>query len=239
MSANPGEITWRRTVILAGLLLAAAGDRAFAAGSICRQDCRNGPCAQTFCEKAGPTGGYCRCSGGSQSWGGTTYSSWCAAWGQPLSSCVPAAPVLDAGGNAVSQPAAQITRPEVMAAALRAANPWVATLVGALQDGTRWMDGPAQGLVHDSYFDAATAVLSHTAALSFTGQVTSNGLGTAQIDVLVAGDVVQLSRLKHYVDAAAPAAIPPRQVHGAVTAGGLHGSLQVTADDGRTQAIQW
>jgi hypothetical protein len=228
----------RLAAVLAGLLLAGGGERAFAAGSICRQDCGKGRCAQVLCQNAGPAGGYARCAGGSQPWaGGPVYSSWCVAWGRSYAAA--AAPVAEAGGHGVSQPAVAITQPEVMAAALRAANPWVATLVGALQDGTRWLDGPAQGLLHDSYVDEVTAALSHTAAQPFTARVTSNGLGAAQIDILVTGDVARLSRLQHYVDGAAPAAILPRQIHGAVTAGGLHGLLHATGADGRTQVIEW
>jgi hypothetical protein len=225
-------------VVLAGLLFAGAGDRAFAAGAVCKQDCKKGPCAQVLCAKAGPAGGYCRCGGGALSWDGTTYSAWCAAWGQ-LSSCVPVTPVLDPAGHPIDQPAAQITQPSTMADALRAANPWVATLVSALQDGTRWVDAPAQGLLHDSSFDTKPGALSHATALPFTGQVTTGGLGTAQIDIVVSGDLGQLSRLKHLADAVAPGAIPPREVHGTVSAGGLHGALLVTGNGGKTQAIQW
>ena len=249
MSANPRETARRpgrrpATALLpplavAALLLAAAGGPVFAAGMVCGQECKNGSCAQTLCASAGSAGGYRHCSGGSQSWGGATHSCWCASWGQALAAGVPATPTGDGAGSVVSQVPAQITQPAVLAATLRAANPWVATLVSALEDGPRWVDAPARGLIHDSYFDAAAATLSHTPAVPFTGQVTSDGLGTAKIDIVVTGEITRLSRLVEHAAATSPAAIPPQQVHGSVSAGGLHGSLQVTAADGRTQTIQW
>jgi hypothetical protein len=227
-------------VLLAGLLFATAGERALPAGVICRQECTNGSCAQARCDKAVATDGYSRCAGGSQPLGGPMYSCWCAAWGKPLaSSQALIAAARDGGADTTSQPAVEISQPEAMDAAMHTSNPWVATLIGALHDGKHWAEGPVEGLVHDSHLDPATAALSHSAALRFSGQVTSNGLGAVQIDLLVEGDVAQLSRLERHVDAASPGVISPRKINGTVTAGGLHGSLQVTAADGRQQAIQW
>lgn len=123
--------------------------------------------------------------------------------------------------------------------ALRRQNPYVATLVSALQDVSNWADGPVEGMIHDSYYDPASFTLTHTAALAFVGHVAAGGFGTVQIDVTVIGDIMQLTRLQAYADSATPAAVPPRSVHGTVTDGGLHGSLQVIALDGRSETIQW
>jgi hypothetical protein len=42
-----------------------------------------------------------------------------------------------------------------------------------------------------------------------------------------------------YSDSMAPGAVSPRTLHGVVTEGGLHGSVQVVAEDGRSETIQW
>jgi hypothetical protein len=60
-----------------------------------------------------------------------------------------------------------------------------------------------------------------------------------QIDIVVTGNLGQMSRLKHVADGLAPGAIPPREVHGTVSAGGMHGALVVSGNGGKTQAIQW
>jgi hypothetical protein len=216
-------------------LLAAASRPASAGGLVCRQDCAKGPCSQVKCEpsRPGPGGSFCRCAAAAEVWGGTTYAAWCSAWGHaPDPTCVQ--PV----GNAAPLPP-QLPNAGAMLLALRGRNPYVATLVSALQDGPRWIEGPVEGLVHDILYDESRSVLDHNAALRFTGQAITGGLDSAQIEIAVTGDIRQLSHLKGHSDAATPSALPPRLVRGTVTAGGSHGSLQVTALDGRTETIQW
>lgn len=220
------------TSAIAALLLAMP--RPSAAAVICQQDCTGGTCAQASCGKA-PSGGFSHCAGGLLAWDGAVYSSWCLAWGQPLApSRLPIQAVDPATGAA---PNAAIPQPEAMTAAVRSANPWVATLLAALQE-TRWASGPVQGLVHDSHVDT-TMTTNHSAAIHFAGQAQRTAAGGLQIDIRVAGDAEQLSHLARQAAASSPAAVAPREIHGSVTADGLHGTLQVNAADGRQQTIQW
>ncbi|HXN58059.1 MAG TPA: hypothetical protein VN912_05685, partial [Candidatus Angelobacter sp.] len=172
-------------------------------------------------------------------WSDATSSVWCAASGQPLTACVPPTPVADANGNPVSQPPPQLTNPDAMAAALAASNPYVATLVAALESGTQWVQSPVQGLIHDSSYDPTLTQVTFTAALPFAAQVTTDNLGGAQLSITVTGDITQLVNLQQYASSTTPAAVPPQSVQGSITSGGLHGSLQVTAASGAIQAIQW
>ncbi|MBV8203205.1 MAG: hypothetical protein JOZ15_21535 [Acidobacteria bacterium] len=126
-----------------------------------------------------------------------------------------------------------------MTAALAALNPYVATLLQAMQGGGAWTAGPLQGLFHDSHYDATASRLSHTAALAFRGQVTMTGAGEAQIDVTLTGDLTQLTWLQQYSAALATGVVAPQTIHGTVGAGGLHGSLLVVGIGGQSQAIQW
>ena len=214
--------------LLAGFLHPAA----VAALVACAQDCSQGACLQVDCQRVTVpgAGGSCRCSGGADPWGETTFASWCIAWGvrQPTT-CAPEA----TGGSD------ELANATAMMQALRARNLYVATLVVALQDGPRWISVPAQGLFHETYDDPALAGLSHAAALSFSGQVIPNGLDSAQIDLAVNGDIRRFVRLKQASDAATPTAVPPCQVHGSTTSGGLHGSLLVSALDGTSETLSW
>jgi hypothetical protein len=250
MNGNPRRGSWRTAVgpgalgryavVLAALHFLAPAEPPVRAGVLCRQDCKDGPCAQAGCDLAGSGSGYSRCAGGAESWDGQTYSSWCAAWGEPPAASLAPAAVQEGGESAIAGPLATgISQSAAMTAALRAADPWVATLITALRDGTHWVDGRAHGLLHDSYFDAARGSLIHTAALAFEARATSTVLGEMQIDILVSGDLGQLSHIKRQVASTMPAAIPPREIHGQVTAGGLHGSLLVLGADTRQQTIRW
>jgi hypothetical protein len=229
--------------ILGGLWGFAASVPTWAAGFACRQDCSNGPCTQTACERieAGQTGGWCRCTSASEAWDDTTFSAWCVAWEQPQPACSPqdGEAVQDEEGRSLPQAPVDLPNAEVLAETLSLRNPYVATLVSALQDGSNWVEGSVQGLIHDSYYDPSLFTLTHTAALAFVGNVTMGGIDAAQIDITVSGDIKQLARLKTYADSAAPSAMPPRSIQGTVTDGGLHGSLQVIAFDGRSETIQW
>jgi hypothetical protein len=212
-----------------------------ATGLICKQDCVKGSCAQATCErvKAGQPDGFCNCVSASETLDGSTYSSWCSAWGQPQPACASQEPARDAEGNPLPETSVQLENSQELAQALGSRNPYVAALVRALEDLSNWADGPVAGFVHDSYYDESQGSLTHTAALSFAGSVVMNGLGAAQIDITVGGDMTGLSHLKSYSDVATPSAIPPQHVQGTVTDGGLHGSLQVAAADGRSETLQW
>jgi len=214
---------------------------AWAAGLACRQDCSQGSCSQATCDKvkAGQPNGFCRCSSASETWDGTTYSSWCGAWGQPQPACAPQAAVRDERGRPLAQAPVQLENAQALAQALRSRNPYVATLVSAVQNLSNWAEGPVEGLIHDSYYDTAHGVLTHSVALPFTGRVVTSGLGTARIEITVKGDMRQLAHLKAYCDSATPSSVPPQLVQGTVTDGGLHGSLQVIAPDGRSETLQW
>jgi hypothetical protein len=228
--------------MLGGLLyLATSASAASAAGVACNQDCRKKPCAQTLCQqvKPGAAGGFCNCSGAAESWDGTTSSAWCSAWGQPLSACPPSIPLTGPDGGPTVELPVQLANADVLVRTLRSRNPYVATLLNALRDGARWMDGPVQGLIHDSWFDSSRQRRSHSTAIAFTGQVAVAGVDAAQVDITVSGDIEKLDHLKQYSHSATPTAVPPRQIHGTVSAGGAHGSFLVTAADGRSEVIQW
>jgi hypothetical protein len=148
-------------------------------------------------------------------------------------------PAEDPAGRAVPPPAPEIVDGGTMEVALQQANPYIALLVSALQDGQRWIDGPAEGLVHDSYYDGMSGTLSHSAALRWIGLVTKGGLNAVQLDITVTADLRTLAWLKQVADTAFPAAIVPGTIHGVVTDGGLHGSLVAISPDGKSQPIQW
>ena len=228
--------------LLGGIFLfTMASFPAWAAGLACRQDCSKGSCSQVTCDKvkAGQPNGFCRCRSASETLDGKTYSSWCGAWGQPQPACASQEPARDGQGRPQAEASVQLENAQKLAQALRSRNPYVATLVRAVQDLSNWAEGPVEGLIHDSYYDDSQGVLTHTATLPFAGRVVTNGLGTAQINVTVNGDMTRLAHLKSYSDSATPSAVPPRLVQGTVTDGGLHGSLQVVAADGRSETLQW
>jgi len=126
-----------------------------------------------------------------------------------------------------------------MMQALESRNPYVATLIDALQQSGSWVAGTVQGLIHDSQYDEISGDLSNGTAVPFTGGVTTGGLDSAQVQITVNGDLRQLTGLKQYVDSMAGAPVPPASVHGTVTDGGLHGSLLVVGLDGASETIQW
>jgi hypothetical protein len=133
----------------------------------------------------------------------------------------------------------QVPNAAAMAAALAAQNPYVATLVQALQSGGAWAGGPVQGLFHDSYYDVTASKLSHTPALTFVGRVMATETGVVQVDVTLTGDITQLAWLGQYSAALATGVVAPQTIHGTVSAGGLHGTLLVTGSGGQSQSIQW
>ncbi|HET9226676.1 MAG TPA: hypothetical protein VFR31_08415 [Thermoanaerobaculia bacterium] len=213
------------SLALGGFLVIASAPAspAMAAGLSCLQE-RD---AQGTCGDAQGNGS-CECSFGALPWGETTSTTWCRTSGKPQPACRRPAP-------ADEQPEAQLPEAEAMARALESRNPYVATLVHTLQEGRRWVDGPVNGILHDSDYDPTTGELSHSPALRFSGHVIQNGLGAAGIEITVAGDLGRLVHLKSQ----AGSAVPPRTIQGTVTGGGLHGSLQVLGVDGRSETIQW
>lgn len=231
------------STILGGLWVFAACAPTWAAGFACQQDCSTGPCTQAACVKvaAGPTSGWCRCASASESWDDATFSAWCVAWEQPQPVCSPqdGEAVQDEEGRSLPQAPVDLPNAEVLVETLSLQNPYVATLVSALQNGSNWVEGSVQGLIHDSYYDPSLFTLTHSAALTFVGTVTMGAVDVAQIDITVSGDIKQLPRLKTYADSAAPSATPPRSIQGTVTDGGLHGSLQVIGFDETSETIQW
>ena len=228
-----------RCLGLGGLLFAGAW-QASAAGLACRQDCSTGRCDQVSCDLASGSGS-CECGGAALGWGENTYSAWCRTWRRPLpaAACPHATPAEDYRGRPLPPPKADLTNPGALAMALAARNPYAATLVNALLDGERWVEGPSEGLLHDTSYDPETGVLTHTAALPFSAQVLAGGLDAAQIQIKVGGDMTKLFALRTYAMQATPMAVAPLMVSGIVTEGGLHGALQVTAIDGKSETIQW
>jgi hypothetical protein len=228
-----------RCLLFGALVLVTGAGSAAARGLACAQDCSSGTCAQADC--ASPVAGndFCQCSSGAVPLGGDVYAAYCRSWGSPQPGCGEAAPAVDRFGNAVTPPTPQLPNATAMATALSSQNPYVAALVVAMQDGGSWANAPVKGLLHDSHYDSASGDVSHTAAVQFAGNAVTTGLGNAQVDIAVQGDVGQLAWLKQYCSSAAPAAIPPMSIHGTVTGGGLHGALVVLSAGGQSQTIQW
>jgi hypothetical protein len=221
-----------RSLLIALLsTLGALAPPAHANGLACEQDCSSGACLQAACGQPASGSGFCDCSSGALPWGGDTFAAYCRGWGQPGPGCAQQVPAGDGS-------ASQLANTDAMSAAVAGQNPYVATLLLAMQGRNGWAGGPVQGLFHDSHYDATAGRLSHTTALAFVGTVTMTG-GVAQIDVTVTGDLTRLGWLKQYSDALATGAVLPQSIHGTVSAGGLHGSLLAAGAGGQSQTIQW
>jgi hypothetical protein len=227
---------WR---IGSAALLAAATPTAHAAGVACQQDCAGGACQQAACAWSSAGTGTCDCRSGALPWGASTFAAYCRQWGSPGPSCYQPAPYQNPTSSSLPSPAPQITNAPVMTTALASQSPYVATLVEAMRNGDNWAVGPVRGIIHDSHLDTATGLVTHTAAISFVGQVVTTAAGSAQIAVTVSGDITQLTWLKAATDALVTGAIQPVSFQGTVTAGGLHGSLLVAGSGGQSQTIQW
>jgi len=59
------------------------------------------------------------------------------------------------------------------------------------------------------------------------------------VQVALQGDLGSLVHLRELALAAAPAALVRARLTGTVTDRGAHGTLVVTAGDGKSEAIQW
>jgi len=221
------------------LALAAGAQAALAQGMACQQDCVSGTCAQTECFAGGAGGGFCQCSSGSVPLGGGVYASYCRAWGVVRSGCGYATSAVDQFGNSMAVPTPQLPNASAMSAALSSRNPFVAALVLAMQDGGSWVDAPMKGFLHDSHYDSGSGAVTHTSAVQFVAKAVATGAGGEQIDITVQGDAGQLGWLRQYCAMVAPAAVPPAQIHGVVTDGGLHGNLVAQSAGGQSQTIQW
>lgn len=233
-------MTKHRALSIAGVCFVLAG-QASAAGLGCQQDCSTGECAQVACDAASGDG-HCECASGALPWGEETYTAWCRSWRKPLPAiaCPAPTPAEDKLGRPLPQPLPDLVNAEAMVAVLAARNPYVATLVKALLEGDgRWVEGAVEVLVHDSSYDREAGVLAHAPALPFSAQVLEQGLGTAQVQVTMAGEMSMLANLRQYVALTNPSAVPPAAISGAITEGGLHGTLQITASDGKSETIQW
>ncbi|HEX5759085.1 MAG TPA: hypothetical protein VF121_07810 [Thermoanaerobaculia bacterium] len=236
-------MTERWILVVVGLFLAAAP--AAAGGFACGQDCTVGECSQTACaiEEAGV--GSCRCAERAIAWADGTYASWCRSWSHPAANqgCAPSPSAEESA--ALSQapgfgrPDLRLDDPEAVLAVLGSRNLYLSTLVGALIEDGSWVEGPVQGLIHDSRFDEATASLAHAPALRFTGLVVTGGLGAAQIQLTVHGDLGGFAHLRERALAVAPASLVPVSLSGTVTEQGRHGSLVIAAGDGKSETIQW
>ncbi len=225
-----------RHYFVAAMILTAGARGALAQGLACHQDCSSGACLQAECAAPASGAGFCVCSSGALPLTGGTYAAYCRAWGQPQPGCSQALPL----GSPAILPAPQLPNASALATSVLSQNPFVAVLLGAMQDSNgNWTNAPVNGLVHDIAYDPTTGALSQGTAVPFAATATSSQSGGVQIDVAVQGDLGQLAWLAEYCSTAAPAAIAPTAIHGVVTAGGLHGSLTVMGTAGRSQTVQW
>ena len=236
-------MTARWILFVVGLVLTVPS---WASGLACRQDCTAGACLQTECVTAVAGKGACRCAGGAVPWAEGTYASWCRSWSRPAAdqACAPApsAEELEKARFAepgLGQPDLRLADAKAMLDLLAIENPYVSTLVGVLIEDGSWVEGPFEGEIHDSRFDEGTATLVHAPALRLAGLVVTGGVGAAQVQLSVGGDLGSLVYLRGLALAAAPSSLVPSGLTGTVTDRGLHGTLVVTAADGKSETIQW
>ncbi len=207
-------------------------------GAACLQSCNGKDCRQVSCGEAVSTEGFCQCQSAALPWSGETYSSWCRVSGpakNPSARCAAA----DTSDRQLAADSEALSKGRAMAQVLEGRNPYVASLIDALEQSGGWVVGPVQGLLHDSYYDEQTGQLSHGEVVPFSGAITTGGLDSAQVQITVGGDLRQLARLRQYVDSAVRTAVPPVSVRGVVTDHGLHGSLLVVGLGGNSETIQW
>ncbi len=230
--------SWSLT--LGGLLVAGR----LWAGSVCQQDCTSGTCEQTGCGAVEGVLGYCGCETRAVVWSEGTYAAWCRASGLPTADKTCAAePTAEEKENGTGlgfpgQPDLRLSDADQMLATVETQNPYVATLLGALVTDGSWVDGPFEGQLHDSHFDDEEGTL-HAPALGLKGQVVAGGLGAAQIQISVVGDLRTLLFLDNHVQGFSEPILVPASVTGTVTDRGLHGSLIVTALSGQAESLQW
>lgn len=232
---------WTLAIVL-GFLLAPA---AVAGGFVCRQDCTTGACAQAACaiEEAGT--GFCRCAERAVSWREGTYASWCRSWVRPAATqpCAPSPTAEEKEGApttpGLGQPDLRLADSETMLGLLTSKNPYVAALLGVLIEDGSWVEGPIEGQIHDSRFNEEAAALAHAPALRLTGLVVTGGVGAAQVQVTLQGDLGSFTHLRELALAATPSALVPSILTGTVTDRGAHGTLVVTAGDGKSETLKW
>jgi hypothetical protein len=225
-----------RQWFVCALILAAGARGALAQGLVCQQACTSGVCLQSECALPAAGGGSCFCGSGAVPLSGGTYAAYCRSWGQPQPGCGQALPV----SSVMTPPSPQLPAGSVMATPLFSQNPFVAVLIGAIQDGNgNWANAPVGGLIHDIYYDSGTGALAEGTAVPFSAATPLSQGGVTQIEITVQGDLGQLAWLTQYSATAAPTAIAPISILGVVSGGGSHGSLLVSGKAGQSQTVQW
>jgi hypothetical protein len=229
----------RHYALLCWIAMTLAGAwEGYGAGVSCQQACVSGACDQAVCAWIS-AGGACSCISGAVRLGsGVDFAAYCGAWGAPGAACkstLVLAPGMAANpGQATSAAPSSIS----MVTTLRSQNPYVAALMQALQQQGGWEIGSVQGLIHGAHYDTTTAKTSYDVGVPYAANVSAVS-GAVTVNIVVQGDLTQLTRLQQYCATSAPNAVAPASVAGTIAQGGLHGSLQVTAASGTSQAIQW
>jgi hypothetical protein len=227
LSANRRNLL---SLVVLGTGLAVSGASAsLAAGFSCSQDCSSGACAQAQCAPASQGQGFCACRSGAIPWSDSLYASWCSASGnQPICSTTPRGV------------APRIAHGDALASSLQSRSPLVAALVTAMLDDQRWVDGPVEGVLHESRFNGVTGAGDHSQAVRFVAQVVSGALDAVQLNVTVLGDLGAMAELSHAMTSgSARPLVVPQSIQGTVTEGGLHGTLVVLGVNGQSETLDW
>lgn len=203
------------------------GSAAMAAGLECFQDCSSGSCVQALCAASTQNQGFCACRSGALPWSDSLYASWCSASGRPQPNCMTPTP-------------AWLAHADVLASALQSRNPFAATLVSAMLDDQRWAEGPVEGMVHESRFDAQAGLGLHSQAVRFVGQALAGGVDATHLSITVLGDLGTMGALSRALgNGAAQLPVTPQSIQGSVIEGGLHGSLVIFGPSGQSETVQW
>lgn len=221
-----------------GLTLFVVAVAGFAQGQGCTQECTGGVCGQAHCQSTGSAGSACACESGAFPLDENSFAAYCHAWGAVTANCTGASVAPDAVAALPSTPLQNV---DTMISALMAENPYVATFVVATVRiaSADFSGGPVRGTIHDSHYDTATGVVTHSATVGFSGSLTTDGAGNGQIAITVQGALDHLVWLTQYTGSTTSGAIVPSSIRGTTSGGGEHGTVVVSNTQGQTQTIQW
>ncbi len=206
-------------------------------GVSCQQSCSGGSCQQAICVPA--SSGSCSCLAGAVRLTANDFAAFCGAWGQTGPTCQPAPALVSGVTPGTASPAsAALANAGSMMTVLASQNPYAAALLRALNQQGAWAVGTVQGIIHGAHHDSVTGATTHDTAVPFSASI-SLAAGTATVNILVQGDLTQLTRLQQYCASSVPSAAVPASISGTVVQGGLHGALQITPTAGPSQSIQW
>lgn len=221
-----------------GLALFIVAVASSAQGRGCTQECPGGVCGQAHCQSSSSAGGACACESGAVRLDENTFAAYCHAWGAVTASCTGASMAPD---DAAALQLPPMQNADAMISALMAQNPYVTALVVATVQiaSADFSGGPVSGTIHDSHYNTATGAVAHSAAVGFSGSLTTGSAGNGEIAITVQSGLSNLVWLTQYTASVAPDAVVPVSIRGTTSGGGEHGTLVVSGALGQTQTLQW